>query len=137
MKTAFVQSAFYAGYFIVAIPASLFIKKTSYKIGIMTGLAFFALGCFIFFVDRISASYLLSKVRETRVLTVYMIIGCVILLGTAFILPRHRAVGRRPVLPDCIQARHVHPAPAQGHGREERGLIPPPLFVIRVTSRID
>lgn len=87
MKTAFVQSAFYAGYFIVAIPASLFIKKTSYKIGIMTGLAFFALGCFIFFVDRISASYLLSKVRETRVLTVYMIIGCVILLGTAFILP--------------------------------------------------
>ena len=113
MKTAFVQSAFYAGYFIVAIPASLFIKKTSYKIGIMTGLAFFALGCFIFFVDRISASYPLSKVRETRVLTVYMIIGCVILLGTAFILP------------------------AQGHGREERGLIPPPLFVIRVTSRID
>lgn len=92
MKTAFVQSAFYAGYFIVAIPASLFIKKTSYKIGIMTGLAFFALGCFIFFVDRISASYPLSKVRETRVLTVYMIIGCVILLGTAFILPRHRAV---------------------------------------------
>ena len=91
MKTAFVQSAFYAGYFIVAIPASLFIK---------TGLAFFALGCFIFFVDRISASYPLSKVRETRVLTVYMIIGCVILLGTAFILPRHRAVGRRPVLPD-------------------------------------
>ena len=76
------------------------IKKTSYKIGIMTGLAFFALGCFIFFVDRISASYPLSKVRETRVLTVYMIIGCVILLGTAFILPRHRAVGRRPVLPD-------------------------------------
>ena len=86
MKTAFVQSAFYAGYFIVAIPASLFIKKTSYKIGI--------------FVDRISASYPLSKVRETRVLTFYMIIGCVILLGTAFILPRHRAVGRRPVLPD-------------------------------------
>ena len=38
MKTAFVQSAFYAGYFIVAIPASLFIKKTSYKIGIMTAL---------------------------------------------------------------------------------------------------
>ena len=64
------------------------------------GKAFFALGCFIFFVDRISASYPLSKVRETRVLTGYMIIGCVILLGTAFILPRHRAVGRRPVLPD-------------------------------------
>ena len=49
MQTAFVQSAFYAGYFIIAILASLFIKKTSYKVGIMTGLAFFALGCFIFF----------------------------------------------------------------------------------------
>lgn len=49
MQTALVQSAFYAGYFIIAIPASLFIKKTSYKVGIMTGLAFFALGCFIFF----------------------------------------------------------------------------------------
>lgn len=31
MKTAFVQSAFYAGYFIVAIPASLFIKKPATK----------------------------------------------------------------------------------------------------------
>lgn len=100
MKTAFVQSAFYAGYFIVAIPASLFIKKTSYKIGIMTGLAFFALGCFIFFVVRISrSSPALEGPRDSRA-TVYMIIGCVILLGTAFILPRHRAVGRRPVLPD-------------------------------------
>lgn len=49
MQTALVQSAFYAGYFIIAIPASLFIKRTSYKVGIMTGLAFFALGCFIFF----------------------------------------------------------------------------------------
>ena len=58
MKTAFVQSAFYAGYFIVAIPASLFIKKTSYKIGIMTGLAFFALGCGILtFVIREYCAY--------------------------------------------------------------------------------
>ena len=48
LATAFVQSAFYGGYFLIAIPASLFIKKTSYKVGIMTGLAFFALGCFIF-----------------------------------------------------------------------------------------
>ena len=31
MKTAFVQSAFYAGYFIVAIPASLFIKRPATK----------------------------------------------------------------------------------------------------------
>jgi len=47
--TAFVQSAFYGGYFIVAIPASIFIKKNSYKRGIVAGLAAFSLGCFLFF----------------------------------------------------------------------------------------
>lgn len=47
--TAFVQSAFYGGYFVIAIPASIFIKKNSYKLGIIAGLAAFALGCFLFF----------------------------------------------------------------------------------------
>ena len=36
--TAFVQSAFYGGYFLVAIPASFVIRKASYKVTIMTGL---------------------------------------------------------------------------------------------------
>ena len=49
LATAFVQSAFYGGYFLIAIPASLFIKKFSYKLGIIAGLSFFAIGCFIFF----------------------------------------------------------------------------------------
>lgn len=44
LATAFVQSAFYGGYFIIAIPASLFIKKSSYKMGIIAGLACFAAG---------------------------------------------------------------------------------------------
>ncbi|WP_434476780.1 hypothetical protein, partial [Escherichia coli] len=30
--SALVQSAFYGGYFLIAIPASLVIKKTSYKV---------------------------------------------------------------------------------------------------------
>lgn len=47
--TAFVQSAFYGGYFIIAIPASIFIKKNSYKLAIIAGLAAFSLGCFLFF----------------------------------------------------------------------------------------
>ena len=34
-STAFVQSAFYGGYFLIAIPASIVIKKTSYKFAIM------------------------------------------------------------------------------------------------------
>lgn len=40
LATAFVQSAFYGGYFLIAIPASLFIKKFSYKLGIIAGLSF-------------------------------------------------------------------------------------------------
>lgn len=36
--SALVQSAFYGGYFLIAIPASLVIKKTSYKVAILIGL---------------------------------------------------------------------------------------------------
>lgn len=47
--TAFVQTAYYGGYFLIAIPASIFIKKNSYKLGIIAGLSAYALGCFLFF----------------------------------------------------------------------------------------
>jgi FHS family L-fucose permease-like MFS transporter len=43
-----VQVAFYGGYGAMAIPAALFIKKFSYKAGIILGLAFYALGAFLF-----------------------------------------------------------------------------------------
>lgn len=57
LATAFVQSAFYGGYFVIAIPASLFIKKSSYKMGIFAGLALFAVGCFLFFPASTLATY--------------------------------------------------------------------------------
>ena len=47
--TAFVQSAFYGGYFLMAIPASILIKKTSYKLAILIGLLFYIIGCGMFF----------------------------------------------------------------------------------------
>ncbi|MDM5197275.1 L-fucose:H+ symporter permease [Fictibacillus enclensis] len=47
--SAFVQSAFYGGYFVVAIPASMVIKKMSYKFAIMTGLLFYIVGCSLFY----------------------------------------------------------------------------------------
>ena len=47
--TAFVQSAFYDGYFLVAIPASMVIRKASYKVTIMTGLVAYILGAGLFF----------------------------------------------------------------------------------------
>ena len=36
--SAFVQSAFYGGYFLIAIPASRVIRHSSYKVGILIGL---------------------------------------------------------------------------------------------------
>lgn len=55
--TAFVQSAFYGGYFLVAIPASIVIKKASYKVAIMTGLIAYILGAGLFFPASRVATY--------------------------------------------------------------------------------
>ena len=41
---ALVQVAFYGGYFLIAIPASLVIKKTSYKVAILMGLTLYIVG---------------------------------------------------------------------------------------------
>lgn len=47
-KASLVQFAFYGGYATMAIPAALFIRKYSYKSGIMLGLALYAVGAFLF-----------------------------------------------------------------------------------------
>jgi len=47
MQSSFVQMAFYGGYATMAIPAALFIRKYSYKSGIVVGLLLFAIGAFI------------------------------------------------------------------------------------------
>jgi len=43
-----VQFAFYGGYFAMAFPAALIIKKTSYKTGILVGLGLYATGALLF-----------------------------------------------------------------------------------------
>jgi FHS family L-fucose permease-like MFS transporter len=49
-KTAWIQVACYLlGYGGFAIPAALFIKKYTYKSGVMLGLALYAAGTFIFY----------------------------------------------------------------------------------------
>ncbi len=55
--SALVQSAFYGGYFIIAIPASLVIKNTTYKFAILTGLTFYIVGCALFFPASKMATY--------------------------------------------------------------------------------
>jgi len=47
-ESSLVQFAFYGGYCFMAIPAALFIKRFSYKAGILTGLCLYALGCLLF-----------------------------------------------------------------------------------------
>ncbi|QPH38545.1 L-fucose:H+ symporter permease [Pedobacter endophyticus] len=48
-KAALVQFAFYGGYATMAIPAALFIRKYSYKKGIILGLALYATGALLFY----------------------------------------------------------------------------------------
>ena len=47
-KASLVQFAFYGGYATMAIPAALFIRKHSYKSGILLGLTLYAIGAFLF-----------------------------------------------------------------------------------------
>ena len=47
-EASFVQFAFYGGYATMAVPAALFIRKKSYKSGILVGLGLYAVGAFLF-----------------------------------------------------------------------------------------
>ena len=47
-QASWVQCAFYGGYATMAVPAALFIRKFSYKSGILLGLGLYALGAFLF-----------------------------------------------------------------------------------------
>ena len=47
-KASMVQFAFYGGYATMAVPAALFIRKYSYKVGVLIGLGLYAVGAFLF-----------------------------------------------------------------------------------------
>lgn len=48
-QASLVQFAFYFGYFFMALPAALFIRKYTYKSGIILGLLLYATGAFLFY----------------------------------------------------------------------------------------
>ncbi|MBV6645431.1 MAG: L-fucose:H+ symporter permease [Cyclobacteriaceae bacterium] len=48
-QAAWVQMAFYGGYFCMALPAALFVRKYSYKTGVLIGLALYAVGALMFY----------------------------------------------------------------------------------------
>ena len=47
-ESSLVQAAFYGGYCFMAIPAALFIKRFSYKTGILVGLALYSISALCF-----------------------------------------------------------------------------------------
>ncbi|MEM6768265.1 MAG: L-fucose:H+ symporter permease [Bacteroidota bacterium] len=48
-QASLVQLAFYGGYFTMALPAAFFVKKYSYKTGILIGLGLYAVGAILFY----------------------------------------------------------------------------------------
>jgi MFS transporter, FHS family, L-fucose permease len=56
-QAGLVQSAFYMGYFLLAIPAALLMRKMGYKFGIVVGLLLFAGGAFLFWPAALLGRY--------------------------------------------------------------------------------
>ncbi len=48
-QASLVQLAFYGGYFTMALPAAYFMKKYSYKVGVLVGLCLYATGALLFY----------------------------------------------------------------------------------------
>jgi MFS transporter, FHS family, L-fucose permease len=56
-QAGLVQSAFYMGYFVLAMPAAIMMRKIGYKAGFVTGLCLYALGTFLFWPAAIVGRY--------------------------------------------------------------------------------
>ncbi len=54
---ALVQVAFYGGYFAMAFPAAIFIRRYSYKAGVILGLGLYAAGAFLFYPAMLSGTF--------------------------------------------------------------------------------
>src|ERR1700745_2680961 len=56
-QSSFIDSSIYFGYFIIAIPAGIFMHKKGYKKGILAGLTLFGLGYLLFIPAASTRSY--------------------------------------------------------------------------------
>ncbi len=56
-ESSLVQFAFYGGYCVMAIPAALFIKRYTYKSGILVGLGLYSLGALLFIPSSLALSF--------------------------------------------------------------------------------
>lgn len=58
-RAGLVQSAFYGGYFLLAVPASLCMRRFGYKSALLAGLGLYALGAFLFYPAAALRTYTL------------------------------------------------------------------------------
>lgn len=56
-QAAWVQMAFYGGYFCMALPAALFVRKYTYKYGIIVGLSLYAIGALLFYPATVTEEF--------------------------------------------------------------------------------
>ncbi len=56
-QAGLVQSAFYMGYFLLATPAALLMRRYGYKLGMVCGLLLFGAGCFLFWPAALIGKY--------------------------------------------------------------------------------
>ncbi|WP_019026085.1 L-fucose:H+ symporter permease [Colwellia piezophila] len=73
-QSSMVQFAFYLGYGIMAIPAAIFIRRFSYKAGILLGLALYAIGALLFLPASMTAEF-----------NAFLLALCVITCGLALL----------------------------------------------------
>jgi MFS transporter, FHS family, L-fucose permease len=57
LQAGLIQSAYYMGYFILAIPAGLIMRRFGYKAGLVTGLMLFSLGALLFWPAAIVGKF--------------------------------------------------------------------------------
>jgi FHS family L-fucose permease-like MFS transporter len=69
-----VETAFYAGYFVMALPAGMVMRKYGYKMGILLGLILYAAGAFLFY-----------PAAEVRVYSFFLLALFMIASGIAFL----------------------------------------------------
>ena len=72
MKSGLIQMSVYTAYFLMALPAGMFMKRFGYKKGIIFGLSLFAIGAYII----VPASLIPSEWAFWIFLTGLFILGC-------------------------------------------------------------
>src|SRR5688572_12811789 len=56
-RSTLLQAAYFGAYFLIALPAGLFMQKVGYKKGIITGLLLYAAGALLFYPSAQNASF--------------------------------------------------------------------------------